>query len=108
MSHGDGSTNHITSISHEVNTDDTVETVDTAPEAPAPAEAPSLTSVDSNAGITKAASQSATAFQVNITLDAETHDYFRTRAAADDRSLNKFLARELKRYVVAATTQGRN
>lgn len=81
---------------------ETVETVETALEALASTEAPSLTPVEPNAGITKAASVAASSYQVNITLDAETHEYFRTRAAADDRSLNKFLARELKRYVVAS------
>ena len=46
-----------------------------------------------------------TTFQVALTLDADTHEYYRALAAADDRSLNKFLARELKAAVASARTR---
>jgi hypothetical protein len=87
-----------------------VETVETYVIAPTQAEsepaAPSLPSVVP--GAAAPAPASAQSYQVTLTLDAETHEYFRVRALADDRSLNKFLARELKRYVAAATAPSQN
>jgi hypothetical protein len=86
MSHSAGTTGHISSISYEV------ETIETVIEQPAEA----VTSTEPAPVAGKSTTVVTKSFQVTITLDADTHEHFRSLAEADDRSLNKYLARELR------------
>lgn len=99
---------HMTSLepveTANVETNETGDTVETTIMAPAP------TSADSSVGLNeKKATQApapaqapASTVQVTITLDAETHKHFADLAAADDRSLNKYLARELRAAYISS------
>jgi len=71
--------------SHAIETIETVLEQPTTPAPPMPT--PATTAADATAK---------SSFQVTISLDADTHEHFRSLAAADDRSLNKYLARELR------------
>lgn len=73
---------------HEVTDESTVETSETAP------------ATETKLEYKPAAATPAKSVQVTLTLDAETHEYFNVRAVADDRSLNKFLARELRKIAL--------
>lgn len=44
---------------------------------------------------------SATTSVVSLSLDAETYLWFEAKAAEDDRTLSKFIARHLRAYVLA-------